>query len=130
MNDFDALLKRSFAEAPEPADDGFTVKVGHAVARRETAVQIRSVVQSVGMAAAGAVALYAVYGLVSSFGQEVLAVAGLEVARAHGALSSAPSISGAAQGVMQSLGAGMMTQLLLIAAALAGGAVAYRAVQD
>jgi hypothetical protein len=130
MNDFDALLKRSFAEAPEPVDDGFTVRVGHAVARREAAVKVRNVVQSVGMAAAGAVALYAVYGLVSTFGQEVMATAGLEVARAHGALSSAPSISGAAQGVMQSLSAGMMTQLLLIAAALAGGAVAYRAVQD
>ena len=26
MTDFDALLKRSFAEAHEPVDDGFTVK--------------------------------------------------------------------------------------------------------
>lgn len=129
MNDFDALLKRSFAEAPEPADDGFTVKVGHAVARRETALKTRAVLQGIGMAAAGAVALYGVYGLVSGFGQEVMATAGLEIARAHGALSSAPSISGAAQGVMQSLGAGM-TQILLTAAALAGGAVAYRSVQD
>ena len=33
MTDFDALLKRSFAEAHEPADDGFAVNVAHAVAQ-------------------------------------------------------------------------------------------------
>jgi hypothetical protein len=129
MNDFDALLKRSFAEAPEPADDGFTVKVERTVARRETALQMRNVLQGVGMAAAGAVALYGAYGLVSGFGQEIMASAGLEIARAHGAISSAPSLGGAAQSLMQSLSAGM-TQILLIAAALAGGAVAYRSVQE
>ena len=129
MNDFDALLKRSFAEAPEPADDGFTVKIGHAVERREAALQLRNVLQGVGMAAAGAVALSGVYGLVSGFGQDIMATAGLEIARAHGAISTAPSLGNAAQGVMQSLSAGM-TQILLVAAALAGGAVAYRSVQE
>lgn len=129
MTEFDALLRRSFAEAPEPVDDGFTVRIGHAVARREAALKARNVIQSVGMAAAGAVALYGAYGLVSGFGQDVMASAGLEIARAHGALSTAPSLGAAAQSVMQSLSAGM-TQILLIAAALAGGAVAYRSVQD
>jgi len=129
MTDFDALLKREFAQAPEPADDGFSVRIGHVVARREASAKTRVLAQQVGMAAAGAAICYGLYTFASSFGQEMMASAGLEIARAHGALSTAPSVGGAAQGVLQSLGAGM-TQILLITAALAGGAVAYRATQD
>lgn len=130
MNDFDALLKRSFAEAPEPVDDGFSVNVSHAVARTESALKVRNAAYQVGMAAAGAAILYGAYSVATAFGQEFLASAGLEVARAHGALSSAPSVSGATQGFLQSLSAGVMTQILLATAALAGGAVAYRATQE
>jgi hypothetical protein len=130
MNDFNAMLTRSFAEAhDEPADDGFTVQVGQAVARRELENKIRNAAYTAGMAAAGAAVLYGAYGIASAFGQEFLASVGLEVARAHGALSETPSVSGAAQGFMQSIGAGL-TQILLVTAALAGGAVAYRATQD
>ena len=81
------------------------------------------------MAAAGAAILYGGYTFAAAFGQDFLATAGLEVARAHGAMSSAPSVSGAAQGLMQSVGAGL-TQILLITGVLAGGAVAYRSTQD
>lgn len=130
MSEFNSMLTRAFAEAhEEPVDDGFSVKVGQGVARREAANKIRNAAYTVGMAAAGAAALYGAYSIVSVFGQGFLASAGLEVARAHGVLSNAPSVSGAAQGVLQTLGAGM-TQVLLITAALAGGAVAYRATQD
>lgn len=129
MTDFNALLTRSFAEAAEPADDGFSARVSHTVARRETALKTRNAAYAVGMAAACAAVAYGLYSLGSGYGQEVMASAGLEVARAHGALSNAPSIGGAAEGLVQSLSAGM-TQVLLIMAALAGGAVAYRAVQD
>lgn len=129
MTDFDALLKRSFAEAPEPVDDGFTVKIEHAVARRESALKVRNLAQSVGMAAAGAAVVYGGYALYGAFGQELLASAGLEIARAHGAISSAPSIGGAAQGVLGTLGAGMTQIMLMTAAALAGGAVVYRQTQ-
>lgn len=130
MNDIDALLKRSFAEAPEPADDGFAVQVTHAVARRETVAKWRQGAQNAGMAAAGVGVLYGVYGLVGAFGQQFLASAGLEIALAHSALSSAPDAAGAqAQNLVQAVGAGL-TQVLFIAAALAGGAVAYRATQD
>lgn len=130
MNDFNALLTRSFAEAhDEPADDGFTVKVGHAVARQEFANKVRNAMYATGMAAAGAAICYGGYGFLSAFGQDFLATAGLEVARAHGAISSAPSVTGAAQGLMQSVGAGL-TQILLITGVLAGGAVAYRSVQE
>lgn len=129
MTDFDALLKRSFAEAHEPADDGFSVQVAHGVQRSEAAAKARNAMYSVGMAAAGAAIAYGVYTFVAAFGQEAMATAGLEVARAHGAISTAPDVGAAAQGVLQSLGAGM-TQILLITAALAGGAVAYRSTQQ
>ncbi len=127
MNDFDALLKRSFAEADEPADDGFSVQVSHAVARREAASTLRSRAYAVAMGVAGLAVFYGVYALVSALGPQVLAMAGLELAQAHGALASGPSET--AQGLMHSLSAGM-TQVLLITAALAGGAVAYRSVQQ
>lgn len=130
MNDFDALLTRSFAEAhDEPVDDGFSVNVGHAVARREFSNKVRTGVYAVGMAAAGGAICYGGYGFLSAFGQDFLATAGLEVARAHGAISNAPSVGGAAQGMLQSLGAGL-TQVMLITAVLAGGAVAYRSAQE
>jgi hypothetical protein len=130
MTDFDALLKRSFAEAPEPVDDGFVVKIEHAVVRREAALKARNLAQTVGLAAAGAALVYAGYAVYGAFGQEVLATAGLEVARAHGALSSAPSFGDAAQGVFQSIGTGMTQIMLMTAAALAGGAVVYRTTQE
>ena len=136
MSDFDALLKRSFAEAHEPQDDGFSVNVARGVARSEKALQIRNAIQSTGMALGGAAALYGVYVFVGAYGQEFLAMLGLEVARIHGSLSGVPSVvdatanaAGETQGLLQSLGAGL-TQVLLIAGALAGGTVAYRAVQQ
>jgi hypothetical protein len=130
MTEFNAMLTRAFAEAhDEPVDDGFSVNVGHAVARREFSNKLRNGAYAVGMAAAGAAICYGGYGIMSAFGQDLLATAGLEVARAHGAMSNAPSVGGAAQGMLQSLGAGL-TQVLLIMGALAGGAVAYRSAQE
>ena len=64
MSEFDAFLKRSFAEAPDPVDDGFSANVAHAVARSEKALQMRTIVQNGGMAAGGAVALYGAYAFV------------------------------------------------------------------
>ena len=127
MTDFDALLKRSFAEAEEPADDGFTVRIAQHVAKREAASRLRGQIYAAGMVVAGLAVFYGVFMLASALGPQVLAIAGLEIAQAHGALASGPSDAG--QGLLQSLGAGM-TQLLLITAALAGGAVAYRSVQQ
>ncbi|MBC7770376.1 MAG: hypothetical protein H7124_16470 [Phycisphaerales bacterium] len=130
MTDFDALLKRSFAEAHEPVDDGFTVKIEHAVVRREAALKIRNLAQTVGLAAAGATLLYGGYAVYGGFGQEVLGAAGIELARAHGALNSAPTVGATAQDVLQSIGTGMTQIMLMTAAALAGGAVLYRTTQD
>jgi hypothetical protein len=130
MTEFNAMLTRAFAEAhDEPADDGFAVQVSHAVARNERINKVRNAAYTVGMAAAGAAILYGAYGIASVFGQEFLASAGIELARAHGAVANAPSVGGAAQGLLSSIGAGM-TQILLITGVLAGGAVAYRSVQE
>lgn len=129
MSDFDALLKRSFAEAPEPVDDGFVVNVGHAVAKREASLKARSYMQLGAITIGAAAVSWGLYSFAGVFGQEIMASVGLEVARAHAAVSTAPDAGAAAQGFIQSMGAGL-TQILLVTAALAGGAVAYRATQD
>lgn len=133
MSDFNALLKSSFAEMEEPADAGFSVNVGHSVARVERAAKVRALTQTVGMMTGAAAAAWGLYSIAGVFGQDLLAAAGLEVARLQGAISTGPSISAAAetagQGLLASLGLGM-TQILLMTGALAGGAVAYRAAQD
>ncbi|HVK82415.1 MAG TPA: hypothetical protein VM915_17580 [Verrucomicrobiae bacterium] len=133
MSDFNALLKSSFAEMEEPADAGFSVNVGHGVARVERAAKVRALTQTVGMMAGAAATAWGLYSVAGVFGQDMLVAAGLEVSRWQAALSSGPQMSVAAetagQGLLQSLGLGM-TQILLATGALVGGAVAYRAAQD
>jgi hypothetical protein len=132
MTDFDALLKRSFAEAhDEPADNGFVVNVAHRVAKREADLKVRGYLQVGAVVIGAAAASWGLYSFAGVYGQEFLATAGLEVARVHGALSSAPSVdpASATQGFIQSMGAGL-TQILLVMGALAGGAVAYRSTQN
>jgi hypothetical protein len=129
MSDFDALLKRSFAEAHEPADDGFVVNVGHAVAKREASLKVRGYMQLGAVTIGAAAVSWGLYAFAGAFGQEFMASIGLEVARAHAAVSTAPDPGAAAQSFIQSMGAGL-TQILLVTAALAGGAVAYRATQE
>jgi len=135
MSDFDALLKRSFAEAHEPEDDGFVVNVAHKVARSEKALQIRNAFQTGSVVIGSAAAAYGVYAFLGAFGQDFLAAAGLEIARIHGSLSAAPvgdvagGAAGEAQTLMTTMGAGL-TQVLLLAGILAGGAVALRATQQ
>jgi hypothetical protein len=89
------------------------------------------------MGAAIAVVGYVMLGPVFSFGQEWLASASLDVTRAMGsaeeALASGPSVIQQAgttgSSLLQSMSLGL-TQILLIAGALAGGLVAYRSAQD
>jgi len=129
MTDFDALLKRSFAEAHEPVDDGFVVNVGRAVAKREAGLKVRGYMQLGAVTIGAAAVSWGLYAFAGAFGQEFMASIGLEVARAHAAVSTAPDPGAAAQGFIQSMGAGL-TQILLVTAALAGGAVAYRSTQE
>ena len=120
MTDFDALLKRSFAEAHEPVDDGFCVRVEEAVAKRERVSQVLSAFQ-VGGTLVGALAVaWGGIGIVQGAAPEVLASIGLEAARVHGAMSTpAPSINFATL-------AGPLTQMLMVVASLAGGVLVYR----
>jgi hypothetical protein len=129
MSDFEALLKRSFAEADEPVDDGFSARINARVSRRVSDGRLRQAAQAFGLAAAGAVAVYALVGLFGHQGQGVLDAASLEVARAQGALSAAAPLSGVGRDLLQSMSAGL-TQILLATAAMVGGAVAYRSTQD
>ena len=129
MTDFDALLKRSFAEAHEPADDGFVVNVTHVVARREAGLKARGYMQYGAITIGAAAVSWGLYTFAGAFGQEFMASAGLEVARMHAVVNSAPDAGAAAQNFIQSMGGGL-TQILLVTAALAGGAVAYRSTQE
>lgn len=129
MTDFDALLKRSFAEAHEPTDDAFVVNVTHSVAKREAGLKARSYFQYGAITIGAAAVSWGLYAFAGTFGQDVMASAGLEVARMHAVVSTAPDVGAAAQTFVQSMGAGL-TQILLVTAALAGGAVVYRQTQQ
>ncbi len=134
MSDFNAFLTRSFAEAEHPADDGFAVRVGAVVAHRERGARLRAGLNKVAMGVAVAVVGYVALGAAFGLGQDLLANSSLEVTRAMSGLEAgAPALGAEAQafgtGVFQSLGLGM-TQILLIAGALVGGAVAYRSTQE
>jgi len=123
MSDFDTLLKRSFAEAHEPADDGFAAHVSHVVARNERGAQVRNAVQSCAFAVAGAVVLYAFYGMALQFGPDFLASVGFGVARARSTVGE-PAMD------MWRTANAVLPQILLVTGALVGGAVAYRATQE
>ncbi len=123
MTDFDALLKRSFAEAHEPADDGFSVRVSHAVARSEQVARLRNAFQTGAWAVAGGAVLFGAYGLIMNLAPDVLTSLGFGMSRAH------QVITGPGANAMQAVSAGM-TQILLVTGALAGGLVAYRATQE
>lgn len=132
MSEFNALLTRSFAEAEIPADDGFSFKVGRGVARLESARRLRGAVQAIGLGLAAITVTAAAFNPASALIQEWLGNAGLGAARAYGAFDSsglATQAEGAGADALSSLGLGL-TQILLIAGALVGGAVAYRSAQD
>jgi hypothetical protein len=123
MSDFDALLKRSFAEAHEPADDGFSVQVRHGVARSERAVRVRNAFQTGAWTIAGGAVLFGVYGIAMNIAPDVLTSLGFGMSRAHEALT------GPGANVMLAISA-VLPQIMLATGAIAGGVVAYRATQE
>ncbi len=123
MDAFESQLKAAFAETPDPVDDGFAVAVGRQVARHERRAVWSGIAFNVTIVVAGLAVAYGVYQLVSAFGAQFLASFGLEIARAHGALSQGDSV----QTLLNQGALGMgLTQILLILAAAAGGVVALR----
>lgn len=132
MSEFNAILTRAFAEAELPADDGFSLNVGRGVARSENARRFRAAVQAFGLGIAVLTIALAAFNPVSALIQEWLGSAGIGAARAYGSVNLgglAADAEGAGASALNSLGLGL-TQLLLIAGALVGGAVAYRSAQD
>jgi len=113
MDAFENALRVAFAEAPEPADDGFAVAVAKRVSLRERLASARNAIQTIGLAIAGVATIYGGVQMVQNIGPEFLASAGLEFARAHGAMAQA-SMSA------------VLTGVLVAAAAVGGGALALR----
>ncbi|MES1200295.1 MAG: hypothetical protein ABUS57_02460 [Pseudomonadota bacterium] len=116
MDAFENTLKVAFAEAPEPVDDGFAVGVAKRVSVRERLTVLRNGVQTFGIAIAAVAATYGGVQLVQNVAPEFLASAGLEFARAHGAIAQANMNT-------------VLTAALLACAAVGGGALALRSAQ-
>jgi hypothetical protein len=126
MNGFEADLKRAFAEADEPVDTGFSVQVAHRVSGLERRRAVEQKLRYGALALGGLAALVGVAQLSQGVGLDLMAAAGLELAKAHGAMSQSGSGAGVSQGV---LGMGL-TQILMFSIALAGGALAFRQARD
>lgn len=128
MTEFDALLKRSFAEAPEPVDEGFATRVTSVIARREASLKNAATMRGAVWAVASGAIVYGAYALASAMGaDQLITIAADQVGAARGAIGASAGEFSLDAG--QVLGAGM-TQILLAVAALTGGAVAYRSAQD
>lgn len=123
MDAFDATLKRAFAEAAEPVDDGFSSGVSLAVARGEKAFVNRTIVQGVLMSAAAVAVGYGLLLFFQAIGPQIMASLGLELARAYGAVGSSAGFD------VNLMGLGL-TQIILVMSAVAGGAVLYRNSQN
>jgi hypothetical protein len=126
MNGFEADLKRAFAEAEEPVDTGFSVQVSHRVSGLERRRAVEQKLRYGALALGGLAALFGVMQLSQGVGLDLMAAAGLELAKAHGAMSQSEFGGGVSQGV---LGMGL-TQILMFSIALAGGALAFRQARD
>jgi hypothetical protein len=127
MSDFEAVLRRGFAEIDEPSDEGFSHAVAGRVAGRVRMAKLGAAGRSLAVGVACIALAFGGLELFRAFGPQVLATAGLELARAHGALTQAEGVQPAT--LLASMG-GALTQVLLAGAAAAGGLAAFRASQE
>jgi hypothetical protein len=123
MDAFDATLKRAFAEASEPVDDGFSEGVSFAVARGEKAFVNRTIVQALLLAAAAIATGYGLLVFLQAVGPQIMASLGLELARAYGALGN----GGGPDLTIPGVG---LVQIMLVMSVVAGGAALYRNSQN
>lgn len=119
--DFDATLKRAFAEAPEAVDDRFVVSVSKAVSRREKAIQLMAWVQVIGMAVAAMAAASGLFVLLTPDAVRAMTATMNGFVDARTALS-AINASGAAMT--------MLVEAAVTLGAVAGGVVLYRSNQQ
>jgi len=119
--DFDASLKRAFAEAPEASDDGFVVSVSRAVSRREKVAQFMAWAQVIGLAVA---AMATAAGLLVLLTPEVL--------RAFTATNQGFADARVALSAFNMTGVGLTTlvEAAVAAGAVAGGVMLYRTNQQ
>ncbi len=79
-NDFDVELTRAFALVEDPSDNGFTVAVGHRVARTETRRRIGRGLHTALMGVAGAAGAFALWQVVGAAAPQIVAGLGLNLA--------------------------------------------------
>ena len=125
MSDLDAILKRSFAQAHEPADDAFVVHVGQAVARKEKLTAIQAWAQVVALAIGAIAAFSGVFILAAPFLTEL--ASGLQTTWFSAQVTlSTISLSS----IVMSASAIFVSQAFLALSAVAGGIVLYRSTQQ
>ena len=122
--DFDATLKRAFAEAPEPADDHFVHAVSWRVAKREKAAAALAWGQVVGITVGAMAAAFCLLTMLVPMAPSLMASFGLELAQAHGSMVSASSFN------LSAVSAAGLTQMLIVFGAIAGGAALVRVNQQ
>jgi len=120
-NGFDPDLKRAFALMDDPTDDGFTVAVTGAVARREKARAFARWAQLGAFVAAAGAFAYGIVGAFQALGPGIMAEFGLGLAQAHGALASGSVSAG--------LGAVLTPLMIAVATGIGGLAVARASVE-
>ena len=126
MTEFDAELKRAFAAVEDPADGGFAHAVSARVARRERRLQILSVVRTGAFAIAGGAFALAVVSVAQTVGPGMVAQLGLDMTTAYGAVAKGASDAASLQAAF----GGILTPLLLAAAAGIGGLAVARTAAD
>ena len=121
MSDLDAILKRSFAEAHEPADEAFVVRVGDTVARREKLATIQAWAQVIGLAIGAIAACSGLFILAQPFLTELASgvqTTWFSTQMAFTAVSPSWFVTSAT--------AIFLSQAFLALSAVAGGIVLYR----
>lgn len=125
MSDLDAILKRSFAEAHEPADEAFVVHVGQAVAHKEKLVTIQAWAQVIGLAVGAMAAFSGLFILAAPFLTDLasgLQTTWFSTQMAFSAVSPSSFV--------MSANAIVMSQAFLALSGVAGGIVLYRSTQQ
>ena len=125
MSDLDAILKRSFAEAHEPADEAFVVHVGQAVDRKEKLATIQAWAQVIGLAIGAMAAFSGLFILAAPFLTDLatgIQTTWFSTQMAFSAVSPSSFVMSAT--------AIFMSQAFLALSAVAGGLVLYRSTQQ
>ncbi|MBL8550877.1 MAG: hypothetical protein JNJ73_12905 [Hyphomonadaceae bacterium] len=126
MTEFDTHLKAAFAEIEDPADDGFAAGVSQKVSRRESRAKAVGLIRVGAFAMAGGALALAVISIAQAVGPGMVAQFGLDMTTAYGEVSKGAATAASLQAAL----GGMLTPILLAAAAGIGGLAATRAASE